>query len=90
MSNEEQVTPQLGVSGVSSRFIIHERCPKYLSKGARWIKTTAKCKRDGEPIWQEQKANGELLNFFGCNQSGCSWADYDKNKKDILDQLNVH
>lgn len=79
---------QLNIAGASSRFIILEGCPKYLSKGIRWVKTTAKCKRDGEPIWQEQKANGELLNIFGCSRSGCSWTDYDSNKRYIIEQLN--
>jgi hypothetical protein len=86
LNNQE--TAQLGICAVSSRFIILEGCPKYLSKGVRWVKTTAKCKRDGEPIWQEQKANGELLNIFGCSRSGCSWTDYDSNKRDIVEQLN--
>jgi hypothetical protein len=81
-------TAQLGIGAVSSRFILLEGCPKYLSKGVRWVKTTAKCKRDGEPIWQEQKANGELLNIFGCSRSGCSWTDYDSNKRYIVEQLN--
>ena len=80
--------PSLDIAGVSSRFIILEGCPKYLSKGIRWVKTTAKCKRDGEPIWQEQKANGELLNIFGCSRSGCSWTDYESNKRYIIEQLN--
>ncbi len=86
-SNEPQKQSLL-IAGASSRFIILEGCPKYLSKGIRWVKTTAKCKRDGEPIWQEQKANGELLNIFGCSRSGCSWTDYESNKRYIIEQLN--
>ena len=87
-TSKETPSKALNIADVSSRFIVLEGCPRYLSKGVRWVKTNAKCKRDNEIIWREQSANGDVLNIFGCSRSGCTWTDYDSNKRDIIEQLN--
>lgn len=94
MNNKEEKSDSRNKSldfeklAISSRFIILEGCPKYLTQGVRWMKTAALCKRDGEPIWREQNSKGELLNIFGCSRSGCTWTNYYSNKEDIIKQLN--